>query len=238
MEFVEGEIPADVPSYAASGWVHDATDQQRAALWQSGIEFLVRLHQLDWRELGLGQLQLASSGADDLEKTLNYSIDLFRLEAGGQSSPIIERAIAWLRANRPLPDRSCVCWGDARIGNIIWQKFKPIAFIDWDMSTIACPGVDLGWWSFFHRWSTFGQGHPDLGGMCVGQPLANLYQACGGSHIENLCYYEILATVKGLSVWLRMYRLMRADGKLPEMNPLDDNIHMVRVLRLLMDQAD
>ena len=238
MEFVAGEIPADVPSYAAAGWVHDATVAQRSMLWQSGIDFLVRLHKLDWRVLGLGQLRSETSGTDDLDRSLNYIIAMFRREAAGQTSPIIERAIAWLLANRPALDSECICWGDARIGNMIWRDFECVAAIDWEMSSLGCPGIDLGWWSFFHRWSTFGQGHAQLDGMCVGPALADLYEARGGRPIEHFRYYEILATVRGLSVWLRMYQFMHAEGKLPVMNPLGESIHMLRVLQALMDQAD
>lgn len=237
MEFVEGDIPADVPSYAASGWVRDATDEQRSKLWRSGIDFLVQLHRLDWRQHGLGQLRFEAAGADDLERCLNYAIDKFRNEAEGETTPLCERAISWLQANRPQPGTECICWGDARIGNIIWRNFECAAVIDWEMCSLGCPAIDVGYWSFFHRWSTFGQGLPALGGMCVGQELADLYEECGGGRIENFLYYEILATVRGLSIWLRMYKLMRADGKLPPTDPLDDSIHMVRVLRVLMDQT-
>lgn len=237
MEFVDGVIPADVPSYAASGWVRDASVDQRRSMWRFGIAFLVRLHKLDWQEFKLEQLRFAAPGRDELERCLNYTIELFRQESEGASTPLCEQAIAWLVANRPTPDRVCICWGDARIGNIIWRKFEGVAVIDWEMSSLGCPGIDLGWWSFFHRWSTFGQGLPELDGMCVGQELAELYEACGGGRIEHFRYYETLAAVRGLSVWLRMYKLMRAEGKLPPLDPLDDSIHMVRVLRDLMDQA-
>lgn len=238
MEFVEGDIPSDVPSYAAEGWVRDASAGQRRAMWESGIDFLVRLHGIDWRAYDLGGLRTAAPGADDLERALNSAVAMFRNEADGHSAPVCERAISWLTANRPAAGGECVCWGDARIGNMIWRDFTCVAVIDWEMSSLGTPGIDLGWWSFFHRWSTFGQGIPDLAGMCVGQPLADLYHARGGSRIEDFRYYEVLAAVRGLSIWLRLWKVMTAAGAFPAgMSPLDESNHMVRVLTTLMDEA-
>ncbi|WP_019873347.1 phosphotransferase family protein [Sporichthya polymorpha] len=237
MEFVDGLIPADVPTYAAAGFVHDATPARRAAMWTSGVDFLVALHALDPRELGLADLGFGAPGADHVERTVNHAVALFRAEAGTRSNPLIERAIEWMTAARPSAGRDCICWGDARIGNMIWRDFTCVGVIDWEMASVGSAGVDLGWWSFFHRWSTHGQGNPDLSGMCVGAELADLYAARGGDKIENFTFYEVLAAVRGLSIWLRMYAAMHAQGALPEMDPLADEIHMVRVLAALMDEA-
>src|SRR5271168_1897342 len=113
------------------------------------------------------------------------------------SAPICEHAIEWLLANLPEDPPESICWGDARIGNMIWQDFECKAVIDWEMCSLGSPAVDLGWWSFFHRWSTFGQGNPDLAGMCVGQPLADLYESRGGIHIDDFRFFEVLAAVRG-----------------------------------------
>ncbi len=237
MEFVSGQIPSDIPPYAASGWVREATAEQRAQMWDSGLDFLVQLHQLDWQALALQHLQFDAPGDDHLERCLNFSVQLFRGESNGRSSAICEEAIAWLRSHRPEPARECLNWGDARIGNIIWQNFECAAAIDWEMGCLGYPGIDLGWWSFFHRWSTFGQNNPALEGMCVGQELADLYHARGGDRIEQFVYYELLAAIRGLSIWLRMFDAMKAQGAFGDLDPLGDEIHMVKVVDALMREA-
>jgi aminoglycoside phosphotransferase (APT) family kinase protein len=237
MEYVEGDIPSDVPSYATAGFVHDATVDQRSRMWQSGIDFLVRLHRIDWREYKLGQLRFDFPGDTELDRCVSHAISMFRAEAQGRTAPICEHAIEWLLTDRPPNQPESICWGDARIGNMIWRDFDCVAVIDWEMCSLGCPAVDLGWWSFFHRWSTFGQGNPDLDGMCVGQPLADLYEARGGVHIDNFRYFEVLAAVRGLSIWLRTYQAMCAAGALPaDMDPLGESIHMIRVLQALMPE--
>jgi aminoglycoside phosphotransferase (APT) family kinase protein len=75
--------------------------------------------------------------------------------------------------------------------------------------------------------------------MSVGQALADLYEARGGSHIGNFVYYEVLAAVRGLSIWLRTYKAMSTAGALPtDMDPLGESIHMIKVLNTLMDEAE
>jgi aminoglycoside phosphotransferase (APT) family kinase protein len=237
MEYVEGDIPSDVPCYATTGFVHDATVEQRRRMWQSGIDFLVRLHRIDWREYELDRLRFDLPGETELDRCVSHAISMFRAEAQGRTAPTCELAIEWLLANQPASQPESICWGDARIGNMIWRDFNCVAVIDWEMCSLGSPAVDLGWWSFFHRWSTFGQGNPDLDGMCVGQPLADLYEARGGVHIDNFRYFEVLAAVRGLSIWLRTYAAMRAAGALPaDMDPLGESIHMIRVLRALMPE--
>lgn len=237
MEHVQGAIPADVPSYAAHGWVRDASDDQRRAMWQGGVDFLVKLHRFDWQQHDLGHLEFDAPGGDPLERCLNWSIRLFREQAQGRTATVIEQAIIWLQAWRPEQACAHLIWGDARIGNIIWRDFAPQAVIDWEMATIGVPGIDLGWWSFFHRWSTYGQGLSALGGTCVGQALAELYEARGGNRIGDFGYYEVLATLRGLSIWLRTFDALRSQGAIPDLDPLSNQIHIIRVLELLMQES-
>jgi aminoglycoside phosphotransferase (APT) family kinase protein len=59
-------------------------------------------------------------------------------------------------------------WGDARIGNIIYDGFEPAAVLDWEMAGYAPREVDLGWTVYLHRFFqdltvSFGQrGLPDF----------------------------------------------------------------------------
>ena len=41
-------------------------------------------------------------------------------------------------------------WGDARVGNILYRDFAPIAVLDWEMATVGPREVDLAWMIFLH----------------------------------------------------------------------------------------
>ena len=52
--------------------------------------------------------------------------------ADGPGSPLIERGFDWIEANFPADAGSAVlCWGDSRIGNVIYRDFEPAAVLDW-----------------------------------------------------------------------------------------------------------
>src|SRR5581483_10135245 len=53
MEHVEGLVPADNLPYTLEGWVIEATPQEQARMWWSGIDALAAVHTADWKKLGL-----------------------------------------------------------------------------------------------------------------------------------------------------------------------------------------
>ena len=73
--------------------------------------------------------------------------------ADGREVSLLDDAAAWLEANWPAAaDRRppALSWGDARIGNVLYDGFDPVAVLDWEMATIAPVEVDLGWMAFLH----------------------------------------------------------------------------------------
>ena len=56
------------------------------------------------------------------------------------------RLLAWLRGRQPRDDGPPrPCWGDARIGNMIFRDGRCVAVLDWEMATLGPPQMDLGW---------------------------------------------------------------------------------------------
>ncbi len=42
-------------------------------------------------------------------------------------------------------------WGDARIGNMMFEDFTPVAVLDWEMASIGPREIDIGWMIYIHR---------------------------------------------------------------------------------------
>jgi aminoglycoside phosphotransferase (APT) family kinase protein len=63
---------------------------------------------------------------------------------------LIERTFDWLDANRPAEGEPVLNWGDARIGNMLYRDFRPVAVLDWEMATVGPREVDLAWMIFLH----------------------------------------------------------------------------------------
>jgi aminoglycoside phosphotransferase (APT) family kinase protein len=93
MRHVEGFVPSDDPSFAASGWVLGLSSAQRDELCTNALEALARVHAVDWRKCGLGWLGRTEPGDTSAERELRYYEDFYRWAAEGRSIPVIEHAL-------------------------------------------------------------------------------------------------------------------------------------------------
>ena len=62
-------------------------------------------------------------------------------------SPLVERALEWLEANWPddvAATEPVLIWGDSRIGNVLYEDFRPVAVLDWEMATLGPREMDVG----------------------------------------------------------------------------------------------
>src|SRR5205807_743932 len=83
MEKVDGQVPADQPPYNESGWVAEASVEQRRALWRSGVEALARLHAVPTDTLAF--LRQPQRGDTGLEQYLRYNLESLEWAAAGRS---------------------------------------------------------------------------------------------------------------------------------------------------------
>lgn len=42
-------------------------------------------------------------------------------------------------------------WGDARIGNVLYRDFEPVAVLDWEMACVGPRELDISWMIFAHK---------------------------------------------------------------------------------------
>jgi aminoglycoside phosphotransferase (APT) family kinase protein len=214
MERIDGcRVPADSPPYTVGGWIHDdATPQQRRTLVESGLDALVAIHALDWRDLGLGFLDKPQYGALGFEQQLRYYEAAFEWAAEGEDQPVVGAALDWVRANAPAPGADpelTLCWGDARINNQLFDDdYHVRAVLDWEMVTIADPMMDLGWWLFLDRHFHEGCDRPRLDGFPTREEMVAHYEARSGRAARDLEFYEVFAGVRFGVVMLRIKSLL------------------------------
>lgn len=163
MDFVEGVVPPVDPPYPAAGFFAEARPEERRRMVADGVRALAEVHAVDWRGVGLDWLVPAGS-----EPTLRRQLDLWetqvRDELRGRHHPAIEEALAVLHAELPEPAAARLCWGDPRLGNIIWKDFLVASLTDWEAASIAPAELDLGWWLMFDRSCHEVGGHERLPG--------------------------------------------------------------------------
>jgi aminoglycoside phosphotransferase (APT) family kinase protein len=232
MEQVAGRAPSDNPPYHIAGWVTEIAPAEREALWWSGLDVLARIHRLDWRGLGLGFLD---PGGDPLDAQLAYW-DRYRAFARGRPHPLLERATAWLRANRPpAPEPTVLCWGDARIGNMLFHDGRCLAVLDWEMACVGSPEMDLAWFLFLDRHHCQGMGVPRLPGFPSREETVARYEKRTGHAVRHLHWYEVLAAFRFSAIMARIAQQMTHYGVLPPDAELEVDNPCTRLLARLLE---
>ena len=212
MDQVDGRVPLDNPPYVFTGWLLEATDAERARLQRASIGVLARVHAIPGAA-AFGSL-CPPGGKDSLRWHFEQQQDYYRwaLAGDGLRVPIIERSLAWLEEHWPSgrgPD--VLCWGDARIGNIIYQGFEPAAVLDWEMASLGPRELDVGWFVFLHRFfqdiaDFFGV--PGLPGFLRRSDVERCYQELAGCALRDMDFYLVYAAVRHAIVMARIKRRM------------------------------
>lgn len=178
---VDGRVPTDMPPYHMDGWVTGVPPGERARMWWSTLEIMARLHRLDVLELDLGFLDQPAWGAPGLDQRLNYYEHYLSWAYQGPQETAL-RALEWLKANRPdEPDAPVALWGDARIGNVIFQDGAPAAVLDWEGAVLGAPEEDLAWFMFLDRHHSEGVGAARLEGFPPTPRPSPATRSCSGA---------------------------------------------------------
>jgi aminoglycoside phosphotransferase (APT) family kinase protein len=205
---VEGRVPPDNPPYHVTGWVTEISPAERAAIWWSGVEALAMVHRLDYRAAGFAFLEQPEQGATPLEWQLRYYDRYLAWAARGKAQPIAERAREWLWKNMPEGEPTCLQWGDARIGNIIFADTRPAAVLDWEMVTLGSPEADLAWSIFLDRHHSEGLETPRLEGFPSYDETVARYQELTGHRVRHLHYYQVFAGYRFAVIMMRIAQQM------------------------------
>ena len=257
MERVEGRIPNDNPPYHMGGWITEIQPEERASIWWSGLEVLARIHRLDWQTLGLGFLaepqqgreapaQRAEGerssegrGASPLERHLDYYSAFLAWAWDDKPHPTCTPALEWLYQNRPRdPEPVALCWGDARIGNMVFRDHRCVAVLDWEMARLGSPEEDLAWWVFLDRHHSEGVGVPRLAGFPSREETIARYEEWSGHRVRHLDYYERFAAMRFSVIMARLAKQMQATGVLPPDSDFGVTNPCSRLLSVLLDLPD
>ena len=235
MERVEGIAPADSPPYSMRGWLLEASSEDQRLLYRRALSVLARIDSLDWRAAGLDFLDTPARRPGIGPQVEAYG-DFVAWVAEGRQLALFEEAYAWLRAQVPEGTRLAFNWGDARIGNILFRDFAPVAIVDWEMATLGPPEADLAWWLVFNRIHTTGRGLPGPAGFPSDAEAVEQYEADTGSTVRDLHYYEVWAALRAGLLLFRFNDMMVRSGAIDADSPKAAHLPALRVLTALLDQ--
>lgn len=236
MDRIDAVVPADRMPYTIDGWLHEATPSQQGELWWSSLETMAQLHRIDTRDGGFDFLDRSRFGPRGLVQQFRWWVDYAEWVAGSRPQPTIDAAGAWLASNLPEPSGPTgITWGDARISNMMYRDFRPVAVLDWEMASLGPAEVDLAWFLFFQRFFAEGIGFPDLPGFPDRVLSEARYAELLGRELDDLFWYDVFAAWRYASILLRLSDLYAETGEIPAGTDAGQNNITTRMLAAMLD---
>jgi aminoglycoside phosphotransferase (APT) family kinase protein len=205
---VEGQVPPDVMPYNfGDSWLYEASAPDRSRLQQSIVGVLAELHGIGHPAQTFAFLEYEQSGATALRRHVADRGAWYEFAAAGLHSPLIERGLAWLDEHVPADEGPTVLsWGDARVGNVLFRDFAPVAVLDWEMAGLGPSELDVAWLIYSHRAFEDLAAEFALPGMpdfLRRDAVVTAYESISGREVRDLDFYLTYAAVQWAIVFLR-----------------------------------
>ncbi|AQA20593.1 putative aminoglycoside phosphotransferase [Rhodococcus sp. MTM3W5.2] len=243
MERLDGQVPPDVMPYTFGSWVSEASAADRSRLQQSSVRVLADLHAMANPHLACPDLlaeDTEPTGAAALRAHVKAQRHYYQwATADGPRSPLIERGFDWIEENLPTEAGPAVlCWGDSRIGNMMYRDFEPAAVLDWEMATLGPRELDLGWMIFQHRFfeDLAGMaGLPGLPDFLRREDVADTYLELTGHRPADLDFYTLYAALRHAIIMFRVQSRAVAFGQAAQPENPDEMILHRATLEAMLD---
>ena len=190
MRKLTGRVAVSHPPYAQQGWVADATPAQRRKLWENGVRALASVQNVPVSACGF--LANPPGSRPGLQQEFGKYENFIEWISAEQRYPVLDAAAAQLRARWPKNQPEGLVWGDARLGNLMFDdNFEVVAVMDWEQPSLGGALVDLAWWLFIGNiMHSAGAGRPHLEGMGTREETIDLWHALTGIPTDDIEWYE------------------------------------------------
>ena len=208
MDRIDGLVPRDVLPYNfGDNWLFDASQEDQRRLQDATVQVLADLHAIPDAATAFAFLDPAYDGPTALARNLARVKSWYEFAVPDIGrSPIAERGLAWLEANQPATSEAVLCWGDARIGNVLYQDFEPVGVLDWEMATVGPREMDVSWIVFAHQVFESITGMLEMPGMpqfMREEDVVASYQRATGTTLDPLDWYHVYNGVEWCIVFMR-----------------------------------
>lgn len=174
---------------------------ERAELYRSMCATLAEIHKLDFRALGLGDF---GKPGNYFRRQLSRWARLWsEYRKDDADNPALDRVVRWLEEHVPESETLALCHGDFRMGNVIFHPTEPrvIGVLDWELSTLGHPLVDLAFNSQAWRMA------PDENGGLLGLPLGQMGIPAEQDYLD--LYYELSGSAERLTRFHQVFAMFR-----------------------------
>jgi aminoglycoside phosphotransferase (APT) family kinase protein len=205
MEFVQGRV-FDSPD------LHELTASERRTAYNNLIETIANLHHVDWAGIGLSDF---GRPKDYLLRQVDRWSRQYKASVVGDSDPLIDGVISWLRENMPHDNATTIAHGDFRIGNLMYEpvSFRVTAVLDWELSTLGDPISDLAYCCLPYHLPANTEGVKGLRGLDLdalgipteAQVLSRYCQLTGRESVPNWAFYVAFSLFRSTAIVQGVY---------------------------------
>jgi aminoglycoside phosphotransferase (APT) family kinase protein len=244
MERVDGIVPPDVMPYTfGDNWFHDAPPEQQRRLQDATVAAIAGLHQIPDAERTFAFLDDRDlAGPTPLRRHFEKTRAWYEWAVKDlDRSPLIDRAIGWLDTHWPeadVPGNVVLSWGDARIGNVLYRDFAPVAVLDWEMAGLGPRELDLGWMVFAHQvFQTLAETFelPGMPDVLRADDVRATYADLTGVEIGDLTWFEIYSGLIWGVVFMRTGARQAHFGEIELPEDVDSLFHHAPLFTRLLD---
>jgi aminoglycoside phosphotransferase (APT) family kinase protein len=246
MDCVDGIVPPDVMPYTfGDNWFFDAPAEKRRELQDSTVEVLAKLHSIPDADKTFGYLaEIDPPGPNPLRRHFGWLKDWYAFSVPDiGASPLVERALAWLEDNFPedvAAGEPVLAWGDSRIGNVLYQDFRPVAVLDWEMATVGPRELDVAWIIFAHM--VFQElaglaGMPGLPDVMREEDVRGTYEELTGAALGDLNWFYVYSGVIWCCVFMRTTARRVHFGEMEKPDDVESAFYHASLLRRLIEET-
>ncbi len=210
MSRVDGDVPPDMLPYTfGDNWVGDLDDATRRRLQDEMVRVLADLHAIADPAARFAFLaDPAAGGPHDLARHVAATERWYEWSlATNPRSTLVERAFTLLHDRLPAnPGPTVLSWGDARIGNVLFDGPKPVAVLDWEMAGLGPRELDVTWLTYSHRvFQDLAEGLelPGLPAFLGCADVCTAYETASGHRVQDLEWHLLYAAVRWALAFLR-----------------------------------
>ena len=194
MEWLDGRV---FHEFATPG----VTRAERTALYRSMCATLAEIHKLDFNAIGLADF---GRPGNYFRRQLSRWARLWsEYREGDDDNPRLDRIVRWLEERIPESETLTLCHGDFRMGNVMFHRTEPrvIGVLDWELSTLGHPLVDLAFNSQAWRMT------PDENGGLLGLPMKDMGIPEEQAYLD--LYYRLAGSAERLTRFHQVFAMFR-----------------------------
>lgn len=213
--------------------LHASDPQIRRQMGLSAVEAIARLGSLDYQALGLQDYGKPDGFLERQVPRWLGELESYSANVGypGPEIPGVRQVGEWLDRNRPARWTPGILHGDCHLANMMFSYDGPevAAMVDWEMSTIGDPLLDLGW-QIATRPEPGTTGAAligklgAVGGLPTPEEMVEHYGKFSDRDLSNVTWYTVLACFK-LGIVLEGTHARAFAGKAPKQ--VGDFLHAI-----------